>query len=208
MALATATATIANFPNGADNTQRRQLAFGLTAIGASALTYTAGGIRINFTPLSSIKVQPVNLLPLWADFKTESGSGYVYVFNPLGPAITNVALTANVVTITAANNLVSGDVVIPNSVVTATFLNGVKLTVATASASSFTAALVHGNYVSASDSGFAPPFSYASGLPFQGNLMVFQSAGSAAPLAQISTAAVPAGVSGDTIGFRAEFLRV
>lgn len=67
--------------------------------------------------------------------------------------ITNVSLTANIVTITAANSFAVGDGIIPSTVGIATFLNGQLLIVLTATASLITAALKHPDYVSAADTG-------------------------------------------------------
>lgn len=208
MAVATATLTNNTYPKGNDNTQRRQINTGTAAIGATPLTYTAGGIRINFANLEAIKASQPYLLPTWLQFLSLAGSGYIYTFNPLGPAITNIALTTNVVTITAKNNLAVGDIVIPNGITTATFLNGAPLTVASASATSFTANFTHGNYGSAADTGFALPTSYASGLPFQGNLQIFTGAAAQSPLTELANGATPAAVAADVIAFKAEFVRL
>lgn len=207
MALATATLTINNYPIGSDNTQRIQRHFGRLAIGANPLTYTAGGIRINFSALEPIKAGPPYLLPMWMDVYSLAGSGFDYNWNPLGSKITNLALTTNVVTITAANNLTVGDVVTLSGLTTTPALNGISLTVASAVAASFTANLTHGNIGTAAETGNCLPILYASGLPFQGNLQVLTGAAAQSPLTELTTAAVPATVSGDVIGFRAEFAR-
>jgi hypothetical protein len=68
-------------------------------------------------------------------------------------AITNVALTSNIVTLTTANAWKVGDLLMPSALVTATFLNGQILAVVTASATQITAAFVHANYGSAADTG-------------------------------------------------------
>jgi hypothetical protein len=69
--------------------------------------------------------------------------------------ITNVALTSNVVTITAANVFQVGDTVKLAGLTTATFLNNQTVTVASASGSQFTAPFTHANYTSAADTGTA-----------------------------------------------------
>jgi hypothetical protein len=209
MAVATLTATGNSYPKGNDNTQRHQLSFASIAIVGSSPSYVQGGIRLNFGSLESLKCSPPFLLPVWADLKSLSGSGYVYTFNPLGATITNLALTSNVVTITAKNNLATGDIVTLSGLTTTTALNGIQLTVLAGSLSPtvFTANLTHANIGTAAETGFALPVSYATNLPFQGNVQIFQSAGSAAALAELATAALPAGVTGDTITCRAEFVR-
>lgn len=232
MAVATVTLTSNGYPNGNDNTQRRQRQYGggvnsttgansarqvsngATFVGTSP-SYVQGGIRLNFAALESLKTGPPNLLPQFCQLFSLSGSGYVYVFNPLGPQITNLALTSNVITITAKNNLAANDVVQLSGLTTTTALNGVSLTVISTglSATQFEANYTAGNISSASESGYATPTSYASGNPFQGNLQIFESAGSAAALTELSTAALPAAIVGsssvnaDVIGFIAEFVR-
>lgn len=71
--------------------------------------------------------------------------------------ITNVALTSNVVTITAANSFVVGGKVVISGLSGSTtkFLNGQTLTVASASATSFTANFTHANVTPAADTGTA-----------------------------------------------------
>jgi len=231
MAVATATFNSASYPFGNDNTQRRQRQFGGGIIGStgqngrqitngvtwvgSSPSYVQGGVRVNFGSLEAIKASGLYLLPQWCQVRSLSNSGYVYQFNPLGAQITNLALTSNVVTITCKNNLAAGDVVMLSGLTVTTALNGVSLTVlaGSLSATQFTANFTAGNISTAFESGYCTPVSYASGLPFQGNLQIFQSAGSAAPLAELSTTSLPAAIVGsasvnaDLIGWTAEFIR-
>ena len=209
MALATATLSINSYPTGSDNTQRFSRHFGRVAVGVSPLTYTAGGIRMNFSALESIKTGPPYLLPVWMDVYSQAGSGYDYNWNPLGPTITNLALTSNVITITAKNNLAAGDVVKLSGLTVNTALNGISLTVLAGSLSAtvFTANYTAANISSAAETGNALPTLYASGLPFQGNLQIFTGAAAQSALAELSNGAVGATISGDVIGFRAEFAR-
>ena len=72
---------------------------------------------------------------------------------PQTDTITNIALTANVVTVTCANTLIPGQRVVLSGIGTATFLNTQILTVLTASTSQFTANYTHANYTSAADTG-------------------------------------------------------
>lgn len=213
MAVATVTATEFNYPNGSDNTQRRQKKYGTLSFIGSSPSYVQGGLRVNFAKLEPIKAQ--TMLPARMVCFSRAGSGYIYTWNPLGAAITNLALTSNVITITANNNLATGDVVVLGGLQTTAALNGTVLKVISTglSATQFEANFTHANISTAAETGYALPTSYASGLPFQGNLQILESAGSAAPLAELSTAAVPAGivgsttVNGDTISFEAEFIR-
>jgi hypothetical protein len=216
MAVATITATIASFPNGIDNTQRRIKTYGTCSIVGGSPSYVQGGVRLNFSLLE--KIHAVTMLPNWVVFDSLINTGWIYEFAPLGAQITNVALTTNVVTITAKNNLAAGDIVQISGVTTATFLNGVNLTVLAGglSATAFTANFTRTNYVSAADTGYALPVVYASGLPFQGNMQILESAGTVTPpnpLAELATGALPATITGsatvnaDVIGFKAEFIR-
>ena len=69
----------------------------------------------------------------------------------LGPSsatpttITNIALTSNVLTVTCTNGYVSGQTIQLAGLTTNTFLNGVFVTILTASGSQFTATFAHGN---------------------------------------------------------------
>lgn len=69
--------------------------------------------------------------------------------------ITNVAITSNVVTLTCANTFTAGDRVMVTMMTGQTYLNDQILTVATASATQFTAAFTHANVASTADTGFA-----------------------------------------------------
>lgn len=216
MAVATVTATIASFPNGVDNTMRRIKVYGTCSFVGASPSYVQGGLRINFTLLE--KIHAVTMLPQWCVFDSVINTGWVYEFAPMGAQITNVALTTNVVTITAKNNLAAGDIVQLGGITTATFLNGQNVTVLAGglSATSFTANFTHANYGTAGDTGYVLPVVYASGLPYQGNLQILESAGTVTPpnpLAELATAALPstivgsATVNADVIGFKAEFIR-
>lgn len=216
MAVATIQANINNYPNGVDNTQRRMIVYGTCSIIGSSPSYVQGGVRVNFSGLEKIKA--VTMLPQWMEFDSLINTGWLYEFAPLGGQITNVALTTNVVTITVKNNLAAGDIVKVSGVTTATFLNGQTLTVlaGSLSATQFTANFTHGNYGSAGDTGYVLPSVYASGLPFQGNMQIFESAGTVTPpnpLAELATGALPTSIIGnsttnaDVIGFKAEFIR-
>jgi len=212
MAVATFSAVSAPYPYGNDNTQRHQRQSGLFTIVGDSPSYVQGGCRINFSSLEAIKASSPYLLPVWLEAVSWGGSTgiYVYRYAPLGAVISNLVLTSNVVTITCHNNLAAGDVVLLSGLTTSTDLNGLKLTVLANSltATAFTASLTHANINNGAETGFCTPVSYASGLPFQGNLQIFQAAGSAAPLVELSTAGLPSGVTADSIAFRAEFVRV
>ena len=85
-------------------------------------------------------------------------AGNATPIDPTVPAITNVAITTNVLTITAANHLSVGDLITFSGVGTATFLNGTTATVATLIGVSpnytgFTASYTHATYASTADTG-------------------------------------------------------
>lgn len=216
MAVATVNIAINSYPKGTDNTQRIQRHYGLATFLGASPSYVKGGLRVNFASLEAIKASPPFLLPLWMDVESVAGSGFQYQWNPLGAAITNIALTTNVVTITANNNFAVGDTVTISGVTTATFLNGQTLTVLAGSLSAvvFTANFTHANYGTAGDTGYALPLVYASGLPFQGNLMIFTGAAAQSALAELNTGALPNTLVGDSthnadaIYTRGDFVRI
>lgn len=78
--------------------------------------------------------------------------------------ITNIAITGNVLTATAANGFKVGQVVTFTGVGTNTFLNSQQATVITASGSQFTATFAHGDVVSGVDTGTATVCSGAPGF--------------------------------------------
>ena len=82
------------------------------------------------------------------------GVGQVVQFT-LSALITNVAITSNVLTVTATNSFQVGDPVALSGLTTATFLNNQTVTIATANATSFTAAFTHVDYAAAPDTGTA-----------------------------------------------------
>jgi hypothetical protein len=232
MAVATVTLTANAYPYGNDNTQRRQrqygggivtqagpnspplVANGLAVVGASP-SYVKGGIRINFANLEGIKVAPPFTLPAFCRLFSLSGSGLLYQYNPLGAAITNLALTSNVITISALNNYATGDIAVLSGLTTTPALNGAALKVIATglSATQFEANFTATDISSAAETGFATPTSYASGLPYQGNLQIFQSAATVTapnPLAELATGAfssVAPKFLTDIIGWEAEFIR-
>jgi hypothetical protein len=74
-------------------------------------------------------------------------------------AITNVAITTNVLTVLCTNTFEAGEIVNLSGLTTATFLNNQTVTVATATGSQFTASYTHANYSSAADTGTAVGYS-------------------------------------------------
>jgi hypothetical protein len=85
-------------------------------------------------------------------------NGFATPVDPSVPAITNVAITGNVLTVTASNHFKAGDLVVFSGVGTASFLDGTTATVATLTGAGptytgFTASYTHANYASAPDTG-------------------------------------------------------
>ena len=73
--------------------------------------------------------------------------------------ITNIAITSNVLTVTANNDFEAGEIVNLSGLTTATFLNNQTVTVVTPGVSTFTAAYTHADYASAADTGTATGYS-------------------------------------------------
>ena len=70
------------------------------------------------------------------------------------PAITNIAITSNVITVTTSgHHFKTGDLVVFSGVNTASFLNGMTVTLLTATSPTFTATFTHADYASAVDTG-------------------------------------------------------
>ena len=82
-------------------------------------------------------------------------SGNVTPIDPTIPAITSIAISANVLTVqTNSNNFQVGDLVVFSDIGTASFLEGVAVTIlAGVTSSQFTANYTHGNYGPTADTG-------------------------------------------------------
>src|SRR5271170_1724721 len=86
--------------------------------------YLLGGVPVNFAGYVVGNGGPFEVRAISI---ATPNSGYSYKFNPNnGNAayITNLALTTNVVTITAANSFTAGEFVTLNGLTVSTFLNG------------------------------------------------------------------------------------
>lgn len=82
---------------------------------------------------------------------------YPYIIN-------NIALTTNVVTVSCNNALAIGNTVTLAGLTTATYLNGQTLTVSTVTTTQFTAAFVHGNDATHTDTGTVTNSIFESGV--------------------------------------------
>ena len=191
MAAATVTATAAAFPDGQDSTQRRLIIYGRLTIQANPATYQTGGLPISFAGITdATALINVTQGPYAQRIEMESrrGSGYVYSFTTVDLWPQNTAVVAG------------------QSIVVA---NGNQLTLMTVTTGGTTNNTAEPTWVlpagSINDDGTAV---WTSQGITTGLVQIFQSAGSAAPLAEITgNSAIPAGVSGDSINFKAEFVR-
>jgi len=77
------------------------------------------------------------------------------VTSAAGIAITNIAITSNVLTVTASNSYAAGTSVTLSGLTTATFLNGATVVVSASGGTTFTAPYTHADYASAPDTGTA-----------------------------------------------------
>jgi hypothetical protein len=100
--------------------------------------------------------------------------------------ITNIALVSNVLTVTAANNLQSGQSVTFSGIATSTYLNGQTIRVLTASGTQFTASYTHANDPSHPDTGSA------AGI---GDLVVFSGVGTASFLDGVVVTVLASGLT-------------
>jgi hypothetical protein len=121
--------------------------------------------------------------------------------------ITNIAITGNVLTVTAANSFKVGQVVNFSGVGTNTFLNSQQATIATASGSQFTATFAHADVASGVDTGTAAVCSGAPGFGTsdpQGNLIGLPSWGwgESASMVDINSTSFPQPITPDV-----EFVR-
>jgi hypothetical protein len=78
-------------------------------------------------------------------------------FGGVTAAITSTSITANILTVTAANTFNVGDSILFDGLTASTFLNGQTVTVLTATGTSFTAIFAHPNYPTTADTGTASP---------------------------------------------------
>ena len=146
MATAVVTKTLYNAPYGLDLTATRTYEHGLLSFAAG--NYVAGGLLPNWNVATSV----------FGPFQDASAQNVVvgHYTQPASFTITNIALTSNVVTVTAKHSLVAGQWVTFSGLTTAPFLNGLTLQVASVSTTvSFTVAFTHANVGSAAETGNA-----------------------------------------------------
>lgn len=106
--------------------------------------------------LVTFYLYPATAAPAWLAGVTYT-TGDVVNFPGDSASITNVSITTNVATLTAANSFTAGEVVNLAGLTTATFLNGFAATVLASglSGTQFTFTFAHADYASAPDTGTA-----------------------------------------------------
>jgi len=103
--------------------------------------------------LVSFYCAPASSAPAWLS-TTLYTKGQVVNFG-LAASITNIAITTDVLTVTANNTFQVGETVALAGLTTATFLNAQSVTILTATTLQFTANFTHADYASAPDTGTA-----------------------------------------------------
>jgi hypothetical protein len=177
----------------------------LATVGAG--NYQLGGIPLNFAGYVSAPGASAFSYPLEVRIQSQANppSTATYKYNPLGQSvanITNLALTSNVVTITAHNTFSAGTVLTLAGLTTNTFLNGQTVTVISTglSGTAFEFNFTHANVSSGAETGTAT----VSGQQPNQNSGTFQVYSGTT---EQSAGATPASVTGDTIVVFARFRR-
>lgn len=162
-------------------------------VGIAAGDYPPGGFLFSFGGYVAAPGAPLEVRT-FSSASPVSGYSYRYNQNAKNNAvITNLALTTNVVTVTANNNFVTGQSVVLSGLTTSTFLNGQTVTVITTglSATAFRFNFTHANVSTGAETGVAKG-GQAAGQT-SGGLQVFSGA------TEQATGATPAAVVADVI---------
>jgi hypothetical protein len=186
MSVATAVFTQSQYPNGQDMTQRRFHIAGTIAISASPATYPAGGIPITFA--SGIVPGTTKPGAVRATIDSRSGSGYQYYWT------TKDLWTANYKgnSVAVGQSLVDTNGNIQTCTTNGTAGSGSEPTWNTTIGGTTTDGTV----------------TWTNEGPSSGLLQIFQSGGSASPLAEIAQGTtIAAGISGDLISCLLEFIK-
>jgi len=180
-------------------------------LAVAAGNYQPGGIPFSMGGQVFAPGGPVNVSI--TSISSPAQGKYSYIYNPNAynvSVITNLALTSNVVTLTANNNLVAtgGQTIQLNGLTTSTFLNGVTAVVTSATATSIVFPYTHANVSSGAETGTAslvvqtlPSVILASPTPTTGALQAFTGG------SEHSTGATDAKIVADTIQCIATFQR-
>jgi hypothetical protein len=184
MSVALVTPTINPFPAGLDQTQRRQKVYGTLTIQASSQFYTTGGLVFS---LAGVAGMPglTHSVPLTVKFASRKGNGYVYTWciADLWPQNTAV---------------VAGQAV--------TDSNGNLQQVTTAGTTNNTGEPTWNQTVGGTTTDGTAVWTMIG--PSSGTLKILTGAAAQSPLTELTqSAAIPAAVSGDIIGFEADFLK-
>lgn len=200
MAAAKAVFTQSPWPKGQDMTQRRMILAGTLAITASPATYTLGGIPITFAPNSNnqggIDLPGFsNPGAIRGELYSRSGSGYIYFWTTTD--LWTAVMKGNV--LTAGQSIVDTNGNIQTVTTGGTAGSGAEPTWAIPTAAVPNPTTVD-NTVTWTCEG-----------PSSGLVQIFQSGAenaSALPLVEIANATtIVAGISGDVISARLEFLK-
>jgi len=200
--------SIHKFPRGVDNAMRRRLIYGYMSLqpdsptGTPVYTYTTGGLQVHWDDLEPLNTDTP--LPEWleADTLLQQATRYRYLWTP-GAQVTAVAIASRVLTATAQNNFQVGDRVEFRAFTgLLAYLNQFPVTIATRSATQFTAAVNLPNQTSATVNGLAVGLNLVSGLRWQGNMRIMAPAGTELAAGAITN------VQADIMHYRAEFIRV
>jgi hypothetical protein len=198
----TATAAVftqSPYPRGQDMTQRRFLLAGTLAIGASPLTYPAGGIPItiaaNNNNSGGIDFPGVsNGNAVRATLDSRAGSGYIYKWTTKD--LWTAVFKGNAVA--AGQSLIDSNGNIQTCTTPGTAGSGAEPTWALPTAANPNPTTVDGTVTWTLELWGANC----------GLVQIFQSAGSAAPLVELTQAAsIPAAVSSDLISCLLEFIK-
>lgn len=172
-------------------------------LAVAAGNYQPGGIPFTFAQFVNAPGAPVSVAI--QSIASPCQVKYNYLYNPNAfnvSVITNLALTSNVVTITANNNLVAGggQQILLNGLTTSTFLNGQVVTTTSATATQVVFPFTHANVGSGAETGTvsllvqtAPSNIVAYATPNTGALMAVNAG------TQHSTGATDAVIVADTI---------
>jgi hypothetical protein len=190
MAVATATFTESPYPEGSDITQRRYILHGPVSVSASPATYPAGGMPLLLTSgttgLNLPGVRRTN--PVTVRFDSRGGNGYIYLWTAVD--LWTKLMKGNVVAVGQSIQDSNGN--IQTCTTGGTAGSGAEPTWNTVVGGTTT-----DNTVVWTNQGIS-----------NGLLQIFQSAGSAAPLVELTQGStIPANVSGDTIAGQVELIR-
>lgn len=203
MALSTVTLTAYSVGSSIDQKTIEYIFKGVVGAG----NYQLGGVPLNFAGLVQAPGASSFSYPIEVRIQSQANppTTSTYKYNPLGQTvanITNLALTSNVVTITAHNTFAIGAQVTLAGLTTSTFLNGLTVTVISTglSGTAFEFNFTHANVSSGAETGTAT----VTGQQPNQNSGTFQIY---AGTTEQAAGATPASATGDTLIVFARFRR-